>query len=67
MTLYIHIFASTILFMLNTEAKVDGSAFLSLDKGSLEQFGLSTEFQTQLMKIFEEIVCHQCQFFLGHI
>ena len=39
------------------EAKINGYDLLRLDKGSLEQLRLSTEFQTPLMKIIEEMVC----------
>jgi hypothetical protein len=41
------------------EAKISGDVFLNLDKDSLEHYGLSTEFQTPLMKIIEEVVCEQ--------
>ena len=39
------------------DAKVSGDVFLSLDKDSLERYALSTEVQTPLMKIIEEVVC----------
>ena len=42
-----------------TEVKLSGKDFLSLDEGSLEQLELSTEFQTPLMIIIEDLVCHQ--------
>ena len=42
---------------LHVDAKVSGDVFLSLNKDSLEHYGLSTEFQTPLMKIIEEMVC----------
>ena len=42
---------------LHVDAKVSGDVFLSLDKASLEHYGLSTEFQTPLMKLIEEVVC----------
>ena len=49
-----------IIIFLITEAKLGGKELLSLDKeSSLEQFGLSTEFQTPLMKFIEDLVCHQ--------
>ena len=38
------------------EAKISGDNLLGLRKSSLEQFGLSTEFQTLLMKIIEDMV-----------
>ena len=43
------------------EAKINGYNFLSLDEGSLEQFGFFPEFKTQLMNIMEDLhtVCHQ--------
>ena len=47
---------------MTVDAKISGNDFLSLKKDSLEQFGLSTEFQTPLMKIIEEIVCHLLNF-----
>ena len=40
----------------NIEAKLSGNTFVSLDKDSLEHYGLSTEFKTPLMKIIEEVV-----------
>ena len=46
-------------YKINIEAKMDGYAFLSMDKGSLEQLGLSVELQTPLMKIIEDLVCHK--------
>ena len=49
---YIHSF-----FRLHVDAKVSGDVFLSLNKVSLERYGLSTEFQSPLMKIIEEVVC----------
>jgi hypothetical protein len=46
------------------DAKVSGSTFLSLDKDSLEHYGLSTEFKAPLIKIIEEVVCSpECLFF----
>ena len=42
---------------LHIDAKISGDVFLSLDKDSLERYALSTEFQTPLMKIIEEVVC----------
>ena len=38
------------------EAKISGDNLLGLRKSSLEQFGLSTEFQILLMKIIEDMV-----------
>ena len=49
---YIHSF-----LRLHLDAKVSGDVFLSLNKDSLERYGLSTEFQTPLMKIIEKVVC----------
>ena len=40
------------------DAKLSGNTFVSLDKDSLEHYGLSTEFKTPLMKIIEEVVCN---------
>ena len=40
------------------DAKISGDAFLSLKEDTLEQYGLSTEFKTPLMKIVEEVVCY---------
>ena len=40
------------------EAKINGYGFLSLDKGSLDQFGLSDGFQLPLMKIIKDLVCY---------
>ena len=40
------------------DAKISGDAFLSLKEDSLEQYGLSTEFQTPLLKVVEEVVCN---------
>ena len=45
--------------ILITGAKFGGKELLSLDKESAEQFGLSTEFQTPLMKFIEDLVCHR--------
>ena len=42
---------------LHVDAKISGDVFLSLDEDSLEHYGLSTEFQTPLIKIIEEVVC----------
>ena len=39
------------------ETETNGYRFLSLDKGSLEQFQLSTEFQMLIMKIINGLVC----------
>ena len=47
----------TVFIFMTVDAKVSGDIFLSLNKGSLEHYGLSTEFQTPLMKIIEEVVC----------
>jgi hypothetical protein len=50
------------------DAKISGNTFLNLDKNSLEDYGLSTEFKIPLMKIIEEVVCSpKCLFFLGLI
>ena len=40
------------------DAKISGDAFLNLKEDSLEQYGLSTEFQIPLLKIVEEVVCN---------
>ena len=40
------------------EAKISGYDLLRLNKDSLEQFRLSTDFQAPLIKIIEEVVCH---------
>ena len=48
-----------IIIILITEAKLGGKELSSLDKESLEQFGLSTEFQTSLMHFIEDLVCHR--------
>ena len=48
-----------IILILITEAKLGGKELLSLDKESTEQFGLTAEFQTPLMKFIEDLVCHQ--------
>jgi hypothetical protein len=40
------------------DAKISGDTFLSLDKASLEHYGLSTKFKTPLMKIIDEVVCN---------
>ena len=48
-----------IIIILITEAKFGGKELLNLNKESLEQFGLSTEFQTPLMKFIEDLVCHR--------
>ena len=40
------------------EAKINGNKLLSLDKGSLEELGLSIEFQLPLMKIIKGLVCY---------
>ena len=49
-----------ILKFVTIDAKLSGSTFVSLDKDSLEHYGLSTEFKTPLMKIIEEVVCIPC-------
>ena len=43
---------------MSVDAKISGDVFLSLDKDSLEYYGLSTKFQIPLMKIIEEVVCN---------
>ena len=48
-----------IIIILITEAKLGGNKLLSLDKESLEQYGLSTEFQTPLMEFIEDLVYHR--------
>ena len=53
---YPYIVKICILFTI-VDAKISGNVFLSLDKDSLEHYGLSTEFQIPLMKIIEEVVC----------
>ena len=47
----------SLILRLHVDAKISGDVFLSLDEDSLEHYGLSTEFQTPLMKIIEEVVC----------
>jgi hypothetical protein len=42
---------------MSVDGKISGNIFLSLDKDSLEHYGLSPEFQTLLIKIIEEVVC----------
>ena len=42
---------------MSADAKISGDVFVKLDRYSLEHYGLSTEFQTPLMKIIEEVVC----------
>ena len=50
-------------FILTTEANLSGKELLSLDKESLEQFGISTGFQTSIMKIIVDLVCtNECIF-----
>ena len=48
----------TLVINLFIEAKIDGNKLLSLDKGSLDQFGLSDGFQLSLMKIIKDLVCY---------
>ena len=48
-----------IIIILTTEAKLGGKELLSLNKESAEQFGLSVEFQTPLVKVIEDLVCYQ--------
>ena len=40
------------------EAKINGNKLLSLNKGSLEELGLSIEFPLPLMKIIKGLVCY---------
>ena len=50
------LYRADIHLYLYIDAKVSGNVFVSLDKDSLERYGLSTEFQTPLMEIIEEVV-----------
>ena len=42
-----------------TEAKLSGNELLSLDKGSFERLQFSSGFHTPLLKVIEDLVCHQ--------
>ena len=51
-----HLYQIFFIHKINIEVNMDGYTFLTLDKGSLEQFGLSAQFRTPLMIIIEEMV-----------
>ena len=48
-----------IILCLITETNLSGKELLSLDKGSLERFRFSSGFQKPLLKVIEDLVCHQ--------
>ena len=48
-----------IILCLITEAKLSGKELLSLDKGSLERLQFSSGFQKPLLKVIDDLVCHQ--------